>query len=252
MKKRIHLKKHRKHKKINILIIVVMLVLVSVIISLNKINKAFSPILIETAELEINKFSTIVINRAISQVLEDKINTDEIFSTALDEKGNVQTVDFNPIVVNQVLNVATTVVQNNLRMLEEGNLDNIEIYDRDIGAGQIDKLKKGIITEIPIGVIFKNPILSNIGPRIPIRIHYFGDVNSNIKTKITPYGINNALVEVGIHLEMTAQIILPFLTKKMNLECDIPLAIKMIQGNIPNYYGSGLLKDSSIYSIPFE
>ena len=66
------------------------------------------------------------------------------------------------------------------------------------------------------------------------------------------YGINNALVEVGVHLEMTAQILLPFFTKKMQLECEIPIAIKMIQGSIPNYYGSGLLKDSSIYSLPLE
>ena len=221
-------------------------------ISLGKISKVFTPILLETAELEINKFSTIVVNKAISQVLEDKINTNEIFSTITDEKGNVQTVDFNPIIVNQILNVATTVVQNNLRMLEEGNLENVGIYDINIKKDKLSKIRQGIIAEIPIGVIFKNSILSNIGPKIPIRMHYLGDVNSNIKTKITPYGINNALVEISIHLQMTAQIILPFITDKMNLECDIPIAIKMIQGNIPSYYGGGLLKDSSIYSIPFE
>ena len=220
--------------------------------ALNKINKAFTPILLDSAKLEINKFSTIVVNKAISQVLEDRINTDEIFSTLTDEKGNVQTIDFNPVVVNQVLNVATTIVQDNLRMLEKGNLESIGIYDLNIEKGKLNRIKKGIITEIPIGVVFKNSVLANVGPKIPIKMHYLGDVNSNIKTKITPYGINNAMVEVGIHLEMTAQIILPFLTDKMSLNCDIPIAIKMIQGNIPSYYGSGLLKDSSIYSIPFE
>ena len=94
--------------------------------------------------------------------------------------------------------------------------------------------------------------MSNLGPVIPIRLHYMGDVNSNITTKITQYGINNALVEIGVKLEMTAQIILPFITDKMTLECDIPLAIKMIQGSVPNYYGSGLVKDSSLYSVPLD
>ena len=60
------------------------------------------------------------------------------------------------------------------------------------------------------------------------------------------------MVEVGVHLEMTAQIILPFVTEKMILECDIPLAIKMIQGSVPTYYGNGLIKDSSMYSLPLE
>lgn len=252
MKKRIHLKKKIKCRRIDKLIIIIVVIVVFIGISLNNINKSITPILLETAELEINKFSTIVVNKAISQVLEDKINTDEIFATTTDDNGNIQTIDFNPIIVNQVLNVATTVVQDNLRMLEEGNLTNIGIYDMNIKEAKLNKMKKGIITEIPIGIIFKNSILANIGPKIPIKMHYLGDVNSNIKTKITPYGINNAMVEVGIHLEMTAQIILPFVTKKMNLDCDIPLAIKMIQGNIPSYYGNGLLKDSSIYSIPFE
>ncbi len=227
-------------------------VLIGVFIFLNHINKKFTPILVETAKMEIGKFSTIVINKAIAQVLEDKINTDQLFDTVINNNGEIQTIDFNPIIVNQVLNIATTVVQNNLKLLEEGNLDTIGIYDMDLPENRINDLKKGIITKIPIGIITNNSILSNLGPVIPIRLHYMGDVNSNITTKITQYGINNALVEIGVKLEMTAQIILPFITDKMTLECDIPLAIKMIQGNVPNYYGSGLVKDSSLYSVPLD
>jgi len=252
MKKRIHLKRKRKLKKLNILAITIISVFAIVIIFLNFINKRFTPILLETAELEIGKFSTIVINKAIAQVLEDKINTEELFDTIINQDGEIQTIDFNPIIVNQVLNVATSVVQNNLKLLEEGDLDTIGIYDMDLPEDRIEDLKKGIITKIPMGVITNNSLLSNLGPSIPIRLHYIGDVNSNITTKITQYGINNALVEIGVKLQMTAQIILPFITDKMTLECDIPLAIKMIQGSVPNYYGSGLVKDSSLYSIPLE
>lgn len=252
MKRKIHLKKKKKIKKGNILVITLLGCIFFVYLSLQFINKRFTPILLETAELEIGKFSTIVINKAIAQVLEDKINTNELFDTIMNNNGEIQTIDFNPIIVNQVLNVATSVVQNNLKLLEEGNLDAIGIYDMDLPEDRIDDLKKGIITKIPMGVITKNTILSNIGPSIPIRLHYIGDVNSNITTEIVPYGINNALVKIGVKLQMTAQIILPFMTDKMILECDIPLAIKMIQGTVPNYYGSGLVKDSSLYSIPLE
>lgn len=246
------MKKKNKLKKINIIIVLIAIIVTSVMFMLKKINKTFTPIIIETAELEINKFSTMVINKAISQVLEDKINTDKIFETVKSDDGKVQTIDFNPIIVNQVLNIATTVVQENLRLLEKGNVEGIESYLNLLTDDQIKKIRKGIITEIPIGIIFKNSVLSNIGPKIPIRMHYIGDVNSNITTKVTSYGINNALVEVGVHLEMTAQIILPFTTDKMKLECDIPLAIKIIQGSIPNYYGNGLLKDSNLYSVPLQ
>ncbi len=252
MKKRIHLKKRRKMAKGNIFVVTILMCFVSIGFLLNVINNRFTPILLETAELEIGKFSTIVINKAIAQVLEDKINTNELFDTIQNNEGEIQTIDFNPIIVNQVLSIATSVVQNNLKLLEEGNLDSIGIYDMDLPENRIQDLKKGIVTKIPMGVVTKNALLSNIGPSIPIRLHYIGDVNSHITTEITSYGINNALVKVGVNLEMTAQIILPFITKKMVLDCDIPLAIKMIQGNVPNYYGNGLVKDSSLYSVPLE
>lgn len=244
--------KRKKINRTNKIIILIIIIVVFIFITLQKINKIFTPIIIETAELEINKFSTIVINKAISQVLEDKINTDKIFETVKSDDGQVQTIDFNPVIVNQVLNVATTIVQENLKLLEKGQLKSLEKYRKELTKGQLKKIKQGIITEIPIGTVFKNSILSSIGPKIPIRLHYIGDVNSNITTKVTPYGINNALVEVGVHLEMTAQIILPFTIDKMKLEHNIPLAIKIIQGSIPNYYGNGFLKDSSIYSVPLE
>ncbi len=252
MKKRIRLKKRKPKKRIQLLFLTILLVIFSVYCFLSDMNHKITPILLETAELEINKFSTIVVNKAIAQVLEDKINTDELFETFINNSGEIQTIDFNPTIVNQVLNIATSVVQNNLKLLEEGELDTIGIYDMELPEDRIQDLKKGIITKVPMGVVTNNSILSNIGPEIPIRLHYIGDVNSNITTKITQYGINNALVEVGVKLEMTAQIILPFVTDKMVLDCEIPIAIKMIQGKVPNYYGNNLVKDSSLYSIPLE
>lgn len=249
---KMRLKKRTRIKKSNTIIVLLLIIGLCVVLVLKKINRMFTPILIENASLEINKFSTIIVNKAISQVLQEKIDIDRVFETIKSEDGKVQTIDFNPIIVNQVLNTTTSVVQENLRLLENGNIDKFEDYSKLLTKEQVRKMKKGIIAEIPIGIVLKNTIFSNIGPKIPIRLHYIGDVNSNITTKITPYGINNALVEVGVHLDMNAQVILPFITDKTKLEYDIPLAIKIIQGSIPNYYGGGLAKDSSIYSIPLE
>ena len=257
MKRRVHLKNKNKFKiknisRKNLFLLVLCAVCVCVSLFLNYINNKFTPVLLENAELEINKFSTIMVNKAIAQVLEDKINIDDIFYTIRNDDDVIQTIDFNPVVVNQILNVATTVVQNNLKLLEDGDLDTIGIYDMNFPEDRINDLEKGIILRLPIGILTNNTILSNLGPKIPVRLHYIGDVNSNITTKVTQYGINNAMVEVGVHLEMTAQIILPFVTQKKILDCDIPIAIKIIQGSVPYYYGSGLLKDSSLYSIPFD
>ena len=144
MRKKIHLKRNRHYKRKNLFIITFILVIVTVIYFLNFISDRITPILFETAELEIGKFSTIIVNKAIAQVLEDKINTEELFDTITSNNGEIQTVDFNPIIVNQVLNIATSVVQNHLKLLEEGDLDAIGIYDMDLPEDRIENLKKGV------------------------------------------------------------------------------------------------------------
>lgn len=247
MVNKIHLKKSKHISKKTKILAVFILIIILLFYIFEIINQVMAPILLEQADLEINKFSTIIVNKAISQVLEDKINPNEIFNNTISEDGYIQAIDFNPIVVNQILSIATDVVQTNIKLLENGELliDELSIKDSS-------KLKKGIIAEVPLGSITKNALFSNLGPKIPIRLNYIGDVASNISTKITQYGINNALVEVGIKLELTAQVILPFMTEKKKMQYDIPVAIKIIQGIVPNYYGNGLVKDSSIYTLPIE
>ena len=251
---RVHFRRKRigRIKKKNLFFILLLVTIISIFSLLFYISKKIEPILLETAELEVNKFSTIIVNKAISQVLEDKINADNIFEMSKNKNDEIQTIDFNPVIVNQILSVATTVVQSNLKLLESGELESIGVYDMDLSKNRINDLEKGIIMRIPMGVVSNNSLFSNLGPKIPIRLHYLGDVNSNITTNITQYGINNAMIEVGIHIEMTAQIILPLMTKKKVLDYNIPVVIKIVQGIVPSYYGNGLLKDSAIYSLPFS
>lgn len=252
MKKRIHLKKRRKMKKRDVLLLTLVISFIGVFMLLQKINSTFSPIIYDVAEMEVKNLSTIVINNAISKVLKDEVITDDLFTTVVSNEGNIQTVDFNPVVVNKLLNTATTIVQKNLKLFEKGDVSSIGSSELGLEDNRLEQFGKGIITQIPIGVIMKNTVLSNLGPSIPIRLHFLGDVSSNITTKITQYGINNALVEVGIHLEMSAQIILPLTIKKVDFNYNIPLTIKMIQGKIPNYYSNGITRDSALYTIPIE
>ena len=79
-----------------------------------------------------------------------------------------------------------------------------------------------------------------------------GDTVSNIKTNIQNYGINNALVEVFVNLQVRVNVILPFISKKVVVDSDIPIALKLIQGTIPNYYSNGISQNSPSFSIPLE
>ena len=113
----------------------------------------------------------------------------------------------------------------------------------------LDKgLKKGIIYEVPIGVVFGNSFLVNVGPKVPVKIKYSGNVGLDVKTRVSQYGINSALIEVYIYVEVTQRTILPFSSKDIKLTSEIPVIMKVVKGSTP-YYLSGT---NSSYSLPLE
>ena len=72
-------------------------------------------------------------------------------------------------------------------------------------------------------------------------------VNTNIKN----YGINNALIEITLEIKVKEEVILPINTEEIIVTQSIPLAMKIIEGTVPNYY-SGEINKSSTFSIPIE
>ncbi len=250
--KRVRLKKRKKISRWYLFALTLFFVAVFVILSIIHISDAMTPTLLQLAEVKLNKYSTAIVNRAISQVLEDKIDTSALFSLVKNQNGEIQMLDFDPVVVNHVLNVATTVVQNNIRLIEEGDLTSVGVSDLQLSDEEVLNLKEGIAVALPLGKVLGITLLANLGPKIPVRFHYIGDVNSNITTKVTQYGINNALIEIGIHLEMTAQIYLPLTSSVKVLNCDIPIVMKMIQGIVPDFYSGSVTGNSNHYSLPVE
>ena len=237
--------------KKNIFIATLLLCVIITIIVLKIISIRVSPILMNYAELETKKLSSIVINRAVNKQLANGMNIDEMFNIIKNDNGEIATIDFNPAIVNKVLNTTTNVVLINLKAIEEGNIDFIELPDILISNDK-DKLKNGIIYEIPLGTITNSGFLSNLGPKIPIKLNIIGSVESNVKTNIKEYGINNALVEIYIRISVTEQINVPFISKRVTVTSDIPVALKVIQGSVPKYYGGTLSKQSNIFSSPIE
>ena len=86
------------------------------------------------------------------------------------------------------------------------------------------------------GIIFNNGLLANLGPKVPVKISLIGDIVTDIVTDIKEYGINNALIQIGIKVKVNEQVILPFATNEISIETNIPLIIKMVKGEVPSYY----------------
>lgn len=92
---------------------------------------------------------------------------------------------------------------------------------------------------VPFGRVTDNALLGNIGPDIPIDFTTIGHVNTDIKQKIEPHGINTTAIQIIMEMEVTLQVIIPFHTKEIKVKQDVPIATRIVQGEVPTYYGSG-------------
>lgn len=210
-------------------------------------NRRLMPILMEHAEAEVKKISLYIINESIDDEIVNQLDIEELFVM---NKSNttIQSVDFNTLRVNQLLQSINKKVWSNLSAVQQGKVEVLNEQDSIFKNYEKSKLKRGVIYEVPLGVIFHQSLLAGYGPKIPVKLIFSGNMNSYVKTNIKDYGINNAIIEVMIHVEVEEQILLPFTSKKIRVDTDVPLAVKIIEGNVPNYYSTGIKENSPIVS----
>ena len=253
--KRTKIKKIKKSKVriiLNKFLIILTLVILLSYIAISIFSKKATPILIEHATLETKKLATVIINRAVSKQIANEIKLDELIITTTNNTGEIQSIDFNPYIVNKTLNSVTNTIQINLKWLQEGKIDMIELPEDVVVDYNSKKLKQGIIYEMPLGLITKNTFLSNLGPKIPVKLNLIDSVECSVKTNVKDYGINNAIIEVSINAKVSEQVSLPFATNVVEISTDIPIALKIIEGEVPDYYSNGMNAQSNPFSIAIE
>lgn len=243
--------KLRKSKKMKISTIISILLLFIIICSyyfIYYVNKIILPVLMTEAKVDAKKMALTVMENSVNDDVLKILKEEDIFVVSNNNDGEVSNIDFNPVVVNKVLNKTLSVVNDNLKKIEKGQIDNITYINKE--DYNIKKLKNGVISELPLGLVTKNALLSNIGPKVPVRLNMTGTAIGNIYTDTKSYGINSAIVEVYAHVEVTERVIIPFSSKEIKVYNNVPIAIKIVQGKIPEYYGG--LNNSSQISIPID
>jgi len=222
----------------NKLLIIIFIIAILVIFDLNILSNNIMPRLMNYACQESYKIGTLIINDAVSKKVVEELNIDDLFLITYDKKGEIVSIDFNTIIVNKVLTQATHQVELSLKYLETDKLDLIDL-PKNITI--TDNKHEGLLIMIPSGIAFKNVLLANLGPKIPVKLEMIGSAISGIETHVTNYGINNALIELYLTIEVNLNVIMPFVSNKETIKTSVPLALKMLKGHVPEYYLNGYM-----------
>ncbi|MBQ8872091.1 MAG: sporulation protein YunB [Bacilli bacterium] len=240
------------NKKIKIIVFTILFLMFSTVLFLKFISNKMKDIFIHIAEEETKRLASIVVSNSVTKNVLKYLDTNTIFIITRGENNRIQTVDLDTEIVNKILLESAKIVSKNLTYLQKGMLEKIDMDESDFINVEEKEIRKGIFYKIPIGVATNNIFLSNLGPKIPVRIFLIGDLSTNLNNKITNYGLNNALFEVYINFEVVLTIILPFKSSSFKAHYVVPIASKLINGDLPNYYFNGYNQNSSILTVSVE
>lgn len=238
-------KRKKKNKIINTIIIILIFLVLFIIIFINYYSNKSKDVLMAYAESETRKLTILVINKAITKQMSDSWAND-IFDVVYNDKGEIILIDFNSQNTAKILSTMTSLIELNLRAIEEGKIDMLELPNNSLESYDMDLLEKGIITYIPFGIATGSSLLYNLGPKIPVKLSLLGDVITGFSTDVTEYGINNALIKLMIDVKVDTRIILPIICEEITINANIPIAMKVVQGKIPDYYMNGFTSRSNI------
>ena len=176
----------------NYIFIYLVIIFIEVFYSIDKIGLMISPKMINIIKNNISYYDNILIEEYLdTKELRDSY-IEELITIDKNSKEEIVNIDINTsksyILLNRIVN----------------NLKNSNSTYRDMYA----KNKKNyIILRYPIGLISNNILINNLGYRIPIRLELNSNILTGIKSKVTNYGLNNALIEGYLRVKFTSNVV---------------------------------------------
>lgn len=219
--------KFKKKLKYKIIITIFLSVILSFII-IHRFSSLVGEAIINSTDALIKRDNALIFKKAFSQKKYIDIDAENLINLVFNSNGEIVGVDFKIIDCEKIM-VAI-------------------IDDMNYGTNLIST--EGYILNIPIGYITNSPLLLNLGPKIPIKIVTTDVALGSVNTSIREFGINNALIEIYINIEIETNAILPLKTGTTKDNYQILVASKIITGKVPNFYGGYFSKESSAINLP--
>ena len=194
----------------------------------------------------ISLFLFIIIFSLYSKKLNPKLN-DYIDFLVKDEIYK-KVIKSNNFITNEEVNDILYIDKNDSNEIVylDYNMDKTyKLLNKYIESLKKDNSKSKILT-VPFFIASDNIIISSLGPKVKFKYEIMNNVKGKIKTKVTDFGVNNALLEMYFELEIGYLVVIPMNKKESVLKTEILISSKVINGKVPTFYGKNIFKESSI------
>lgn len=166
-------------------------------------------VLAETKALELANRS---INKAVGEIVKDKINYSDLMHTKIDSEGKITMIQANTIMMNKIASDVALQIQEELKQV------------------------KTTTSYIPIGTALGSPILAKYGPQLKVSIQPIGTVSVDFKTDFESSGINQSRHRIYLEAKTQVKVVIPLTTSTKEVKVQIPICETIIVGDVPNSY----------------
>ena len=226
-------RKRRLRMKWNILFISGIFICILINISVFLYRNTY-PYVMSYAKNQLQNIATLVIKQGIAE--SDVVSFDITDAIMFEENyaGEITSIVINTPLLNNLLISTTERIEDKLLLVETGDFSELGLTSVETGP-----LAEGIGIEVPLFSAFNLSMLHQYGPKIPVAIDVIGNAETDVVTNVKEYGINNALLEILLDIEVKMQVQLPFKSEELEVNVHSPLIVKLINGPIPEYYYIG-------------
>lgn len=170
------------------------------------------PTLMAIAEARATLIATQAINNVINNRVSLTLDPKTLLNVTLDERGRVVLIQPNTMEFNRLGADTTIKVQDALKEITE------------------EKIR------IPIGQVLGSQFLASMGPKITVTIIPIGTVQVKVVDKFEHAGINQTRHMVYLVATTQVRIVVPLVSKSINVNTQVPIAEYVIVGEVPNTY----------------
>ena len=196
-----------------IIITFILIFIVSVFIgSFIYVDNNLRPTITVLAETKAMELANKSINKAVGDIVKDKINYSDLIYTKLDSQGKISMIQSNTVLMNQVASDVALEIQNELKQV------------------------KTTTSYIPIGTALKSPILAKYGPQLKVSIQPIGTVSVDFKTSFESAGINQTRHTIYLEVKTQVKVVIPLTTSTKEVKAQIPICETIIVGDVPESY----------------
>lgn len=177
---------------------------------LYELNRVISPAISNIADEEIKIRTVDILNKTILKEYSDKFNYDEVIKVDKDSEGNIIMLRADTLKMNQIACEVAIRAQEELK--ESGSIN----------------------IKIPVGYIFRNNIISNMGPEVTVKAQQLGSIDTEYSSKFQSEGINQTKHSIYINVKTNVRVIFPMSVSKLEVKSQVPLAETIIVGKVPS------------------